>query len=69
MLSNSLLCVNEPFFLFWQFLPDLFAVEEYQRSWEQNEDLGLNDMDTSCADAAYDSSNDQLNDGSVAEQH
>ncbi|KAI6703086.1 hypothetical protein NL676_012222 [Syzygium grande] len=43
--------------------------EEYQRSWEQNEDLGLNDMDTSCADAAYDSSNDQLNDGSVAEQH
>jgi zinc finger protein len=29
--------------------------KEYERSWEQNEDLGLNDMDTSSADAAYDS--------------
>jgi len=29
------------------------AVEEYERSWEQNEELGLNDMDTSSADAAY----------------
>ncbi|GER57387.1 ZPR1 zinc-finger domain protein [Striga asiatica] len=28
--------------------------EEYERSWEQNEDLGLNDMDTSAADIAYD---------------
>lgn len=28
--------------------------EEYERSWEQNEELGLNDMDTSSADAAYD---------------
>lgn len=28
-------------------------VEEYERSWEQNEELGLNDMDTSSADAAY----------------
>ncbi|XP_057511637.1 uncharacterized protein LOC130793793 [Actinidia eriantha] len=27
--------------------------EEYERSWEQNEELGLNDMDTSAADAAY----------------
>lgn len=27
--------------------------EEYERSWEQNEELGLNDMDTSSADAAY----------------
>lgn len=32
------------------FLP---TVEEYERSWEQNEELGLNDMDTSSADAAY----------------
>ncbi|XP_047332386.1 zinc finger protein ZPR1 homolog [Impatiens glandulifera] len=31
--------------------------EEYERSWDQNEDLGLNDMDTSSADAAYDSIN------------
>lgn len=31
----------------------LFSVEEYERSWEQNEELGLNDMDTSAADAAY----------------
>lgn len=30
-----------------------YAVEEYERSWEQNEELGLNDMDTSSADAAY----------------
>ncbi|KAI3746407.1 hypothetical protein L6452_08840 [Arctium lappa] len=30
-------------------------IEEYERSWEQNEELGLNDMDTSAADAAYDS--------------
>ncbi|KAF8032118.1 hypothetical protein BT93_D1132 [Corymbia citriodora subsp. variegata] len=43
--------------------------EEYQRSWEQNEELGLNDMDTSCADAAYDSSNAQLTEGSDVEQH
>ncbi len=28
-------------------------VEEYDRSWEQNEELGLNDIDTSSADAAY----------------
>ncbi|RVW42220.1 Zinc finger protein ZPR1-like [Vitis vinifera] len=28
-------------------------IEEYERSWEQNEELGLNDMDTSSADAAY----------------
>lgn len=32
-----------------------YAVEEYERSWEQNEELGLNDMDTSTADAAYNS--------------
>nr|XP_043606472.1 zinc finger protein ZPR1 homolog [Erigeron canadensis] len=31
--------------------------EEYERSWEQNEELGLNDMDTSSADAAYGSTN------------
>ncbi|KAJ0266577.1 ZPR1 zinc-finger domain protein [Hirschfeldia incana] len=27
--------------------------EEFERSWEQNEELGLNDIDTSSADAAY----------------
>ncbi|RLN42624.1 hypothetical protein C2845_PM01G27500 [Panicum miliaceum] len=32
---------------------DQLTIEEYQRSWEQNEELGLNDMDTSSADAAY----------------
>ncbi|GER40999.1 ZPR1 zinc-finger domain protein [Striga asiatica] len=31
--------------------------EEYERSWEQNEELGLNDMDTSAADVAYDYTN------------
>ncbi|KAF7842539.1 zinc finger protein ZPR1-like [Senna tora] len=31
--------------------------EEYVRSWEQNEELGLNDIDTSSADAAYKSTN------------
>jgi len=31
----------------------LTSVEEYERSWEQNEELGLNDMDTSSADNAY----------------
>lgn len=31
----------------------LSPVEEYERSWEQNEELGLNDIDTSSADAAY----------------
>ncbi|XP_022733369.1 zinc finger protein ZPR1-like [Durio zibethinus] len=30
-------------------------VEEYERSWEQNEELGLNDIDTSAADDAYNS--------------
>ncbi|XP_037492415.1 zinc finger protein ZPR1 homolog isoform X2 [Jatropha curcas] len=34
--------------------------EEYKRSWEQNEELGLNDIDTSSADAAYNST-DVLN--------
>lgn len=29
--------------------------EEYERSWEQNEELGLNDMDTRSADVAYNS--------------
>ncbi|WVZ60650.1 hypothetical protein U9M48_010642 [Paspalum notatum var. saurae] len=33
------------------------TMEEYQRSWEQNEELGLNDMDTSSADIAYDTAN------------
>ncbi|XP_054779233.1 uncharacterized protein LOC129287105 [Prosopis cineraria] len=32
--------------------------EEYERSWEQNEALGLNDIDTSSADAAYEPPND-----------
>lgn len=36
---------------------DLYTVEEYERSWEQNEELGLNDIDTSSADAAYESTN------------
>ncbi|KAK6917036.1 Zinc finger, ZPR1-type [Dillenia turbinata] len=31
------------------------SFEEYERSWEQNEELGLNDMDTSSADVAYNS--------------
>ncbi|KAH7424111.1 hypothetical protein KP509_12G090400 [Ceratopteris richardii] len=29
-------------------------IEEFERTWQQNEDLGLNDMDTSSADVAYD---------------
>ncbi|KAG8047503.1 hypothetical protein GUJ93_ZPchr0008g12870, partial [Zizania palustris] len=33
------------------------TIEEYQRSWEQNDELGLNDMDTSSADAAYNTTN------------
>uniref|UniRef100_A0A0E0ID91 Zinc finger ZPR1-type domain-containing protein n=1 Tax=Oryza nivara TaxID=4536 RepID=A0A0E0ID91_ORYNI len=33
------------------------TIEEYVRSWEQNEELGLNDMDTSSADAAYNTTN------------
>lgn len=37
----------EYFTLFW------CTDEEYERSWEQNEEFGLNDMDTSSADAAY----------------
>ncbi|KAG6392157.1 hypothetical protein SASPL_146368 [Salvia splendens] len=37
------------------------SFEEYERSWEQNEELGLNDMDTSAADAAYDSANVEPN--------
>ncbi|KAJ7547966.1 hypothetical protein O6H91_08G111700 [Diphasiastrum complanatum] len=32
-------------------------IEEYERTWEQNEELGLNDMDTSMADAVYDDKN------------
>ncbi|KAM1864370.1 hypothetical protein ACFX14_004589 [Malus domestica] len=37
--------------------------EDYERAWEQNEELGLNDIDTSSADAAYD-----LKDGAVTEK-
>ncbi|KAL2244541.1 zinc finger protein ZPR1 [Sesamum indicum] len=33
--------------------------EEYERSWEQNEELGLNDMDTSSADVAYTCANEK----------
>lgn len=46
-------------YLSWQFRQHggIYPVEEYERSWEQNEELGLNDMDTSSADAAYESSN------------
>lgn len=49
-LSNVLVC-SLPFYdmLFSGDAP----VEEYERSWEQNEELGLNDIDTSSADAAY----------------
>ncbi|KAL2902312.1 Zinc finger protein ZPR1 [Bienertia sinuspersici] len=32
-------------------------IEEYERSWEQNEEFGINDMDTSSADAAYNNTN------------
>ncbi|CAA3019089.1 zinc finger ZPR1 [Olea europaea subsp. europaea] len=40
------------------------TLEEYERSWEQNEELGLNDMDTSSADAAYGSADvESSNDG------
>lgn len=38
-----------------------YAVEDYVRSWEQNEELGLNDMDTSSADDAYNSANVEPN--------
>uniref|UniRef100_A0A7N0V9F2 Zinc finger ZPR1-type domain-containing protein n=1 Tax=Kalanchoe fedtschenkoi TaxID=63787 RepID=A0A7N0V9F2_KALFE len=31
------------------------SFEEYERTWEQNEELGLNDIDTSSADVAYSS--------------
>jgi len=41
---------------YWHVL-DIYPVEEYERSFEQNEELGLNDMDTSSADVAYESTN------------
>ncbi|XAR69919.1 hypothetical protein NMG60_11001692 [Bertholletia excelsa] len=34
--------------------------EEYERSWEQNEELGLNDIDTSSADVVYESTDARL---------
>ncbi|CAI0375474.1 unnamed protein product, partial [Linum tenue] len=40
-------------------------VEEYERSFEQNEELGLNDLDTSSADAAY---NDSTSTAAVEEK-
>ncbi|XP_078168218.1 uncharacterized protein LOC144562798 [Carex rostrata] len=33
------------------------TIEEYERTWEQNEELGLNDMDTTSADTAYQTTN------------
>ncbi|GKV45467.1 hypothetical protein SLEP1_g52542 [Rubroshorea leprosula] len=41
--------------------------EEYERSWEQNEELGLNDIDTSSADAAYDLARVTEKEGTKAE--
>ncbi|KAK6931945.1 Zinc finger, ZPR1-type [Dillenia turbinata] len=37
------------------------SFEEYERSWEQNEELGLNDMDTSSADVANNSKSYSVN--------
>lgn len=31
----------------------VIAALEYERTWDQNEELGLNDMDTAAADVAY----------------
>ena len=43
---------------YWHVLDGIYyPVEEYERSFEQNEELGLNDMDTSSADVAYESTN------------
>ncbi|XP_048323309.2 uncharacterized protein LOC107415666 isoform X1 [Ziziphus jujuba] len=65
---NKLLCFEEPWTLILDdALANSFIApvtddikddhqlifEEYERSWEQNEELGLNDIDTSSADAAY----------------
>ncbi|KAL3522997.1 hypothetical protein ACH5RR_015831 [Cinchona calisaya] len=38
------------------------SFEEYERSWEQNEELGLNDMDTTSADGAYNPQDSAPND-------
>nr|CAD1819473.1 unnamed protein product [Ananas comosus var. bracteatus] len=48
---TKLLSLEEPWTLI---IDDPLALrsEEYERSWEQNEELGLNDMDTSSADVA-----------------
>ncbi|KAF5944900.1 hypothetical protein HYC85_018977 [Camellia sinensis] len=41
------------------------SFEEYERSWEQNEELGLNDIDTSSADAAYESTDATRKEGTT----
>ncbi|CAL5366804.1 unnamed protein product [Camellia sinensis] len=41
------------------------SFEEYERSWEQNEELGLNDIDTSSADAAYESTDATQKEGTT----
>lgn len=48
----NLFCSNLKF-IYLELTFSAMSVEEYERSWEQNEELGLNDMDTSSADVAY----------------
>ncbi|PON74172.1 Zinc finger, ZPR1-type [Trema orientale] len=74
---NKLLCLEEPWTLIMDdALANSFVApvtddikddhqltfEEYERSWEQNEELGLNDMDTSSADIAYNSTETTVKD-------
>jgi hypothetical protein len=42
-------------FLLSQFYHMVSPDEEYERTWEQEEELGLHQMDTTSADAAYES--------------
>ncbi|KAL7241723.1 hypothetical protein ACSBR1_014334 [Camellia fascicularis] len=41
------------------------SFEEYERSWEQNEELGLNDIDTSSADSGYESTDATQKEGTT----
>ncbi|KAE8781360.1 DNA-directed RNA polymerase III subunit 1-like [Hordeum vulgare] len=45
----EVVAVNDPFID----AKYMVKIEDNERSWEQNEELGLNDMDTSSADIAY----------------
>lgn len=63
--DNQVKSKFDPFFFF--FCP--FSVEEYTRTWEQNEELGLNDIDTGEDNFVGGKNEDEIKGGKVEEEN